>query len=69
MYGGWWVHEDRARLGDVDRVVAAKLLNSLQEEGGFPELTDIDDWKELKEDSVTEDFIQRLNSRAHRGNL
>jgi len=69
VYGGWWVHEDRARLGDVDRAVAAKLLKRLQEEGGFPELADIDDWKELKEDSVTEDFIQRLNSRAHRGNL
>lgn len=69
VYGGWWVHEDRVRLGDVDRKVATNLLKRLQEEGEFPELADIGDWKELKEDSVTEDFIQRLNSRAYRGNL
>jgi len=69
VYGGWWVDEDRARLGDVDRTVAAELLKRLKEEGEFPELADIEDWEELKEDSVTEDFIQRLNSRAHRGNF
>lgn len=69
VYGGWWVYEDRARLGDVDRTVAAELLKRLKEEGEFPELADIEDWEELKEDSVTEDFIQRLISRAHRGNF
>lgn len=69
VYGGWWVHEDRAKLGDVDRKVAAELLKRLREEGEFPELADIEDWKELSEAKVTEDFIQRLNSRAHRGNF
>lgn len=69
VYGGWWVHEDRARLGDVDKIVAAKLLKHLQEEGEFPELADINDWAELKEDHNTENFIQRLISRAHRGNF
>ena len=69
VYGGWWVHEDRARLGDVDRTVAAELLQRLKEEGEFPELAEIEDWKELSEDSVTEGFIQRLISRAHRGNF
>jgi len=68
VYGGWWVYEDRARLGEVNRDVAAELLKRLQDEGGFPGLVDIGDWKELKEDSLTVDFIQRLNSRAHRGN-
>lgn len=67
VYGGWWVHEDRARLGDVDITVAAALLRRLKEEGEFPELAEIEDWKELSETSVTEDFIQRLISRAHRG--
>lgn len=67
VYGGWWVYEDRARLGDVDRTIAAALLKRLKEEEEFPELADIEDWKELKEAVVTEDFIQRLISRAHRG--
>jgi len=69
VHGGWWVYEDRAKLGDVDRTVADELLKRLKEEGEFPELAEIDDWEELKEASVTEDFIQRLISRAHRGNL
>ena len=69
VYGGWWVYEDRARLGDVDRTVAAELLQRLKEEGEFSELAEIEDWKELSEDSVTEGFIQRLISRAHRGNF
>lgn len=69
VYGGWWVYEDRAKLGDVDKNTAAKLLKCLKEEGEFPELAEIDDWEELKEASVTEDFIQRLISRAHRGNF
>ncbi|HUV53411.1 MAG TPA: hypothetical protein VMW64_10120, partial [Dehalococcoidia bacterium] len=69
VYGGLWVHEDRAKLGDVDRTVAAELLKRLKEEGEFPELAEIDDWEELKEARVTEDFIQRLISRAHRGNF
>lgn len=69
VYGGWWVNEDRAKLGDVDRKVAAELLNRLNEEGEFTELADIEDWKELKESSVTEGFIQQLISRAHRGNF
>ncbi len=69
VYGGWWVHEDRAKLGDVDRKVAAELLKRLKEEGEFPELADIEDWKELSEAKVTEDFIQQLISRAHRGNF
>jgi len=67
VYGGWWVYEDRARLGDVDRTVAAELLKRLKEEGEFPELAEIEDWAELKDDQITEDFIQRLISRAHRG--
>ena len=69
VYGGWWVYEDRAKLGDVDKNAAVKLLKCLKEEEEFPELAEIDDWEELKEDNVTEDFIQRLNSRAHRGNF
>ncbi len=67
VYGGWWVYEDRARLGNVDRTVAAELLKRLKEEGEFPELAEIEDWAELKDDQITEDFIQRLISRAHRG--
>ena len=69
VYGDWWVYEDRAKLGNVDRTAATELLTRLKEEGGFPELAETDDWEELKEASVTEDFIQRLISRAHRGNF
>ena len=69
IYGGWWVYEDRAKLGNADKVVAAALLKRLKEEGEFPELADIDDWKDLRESLVTEEFIQRLISRAHRGNF
>ena len=69
VYGGWWAHADRARLGDVDKKVATELIKRLKGEGEFRELADIEDWKDLEEDSVTEEFIQRLNSRAHRGNV
>lgn len=69
VYGGWWVYEDRAKLGDVDKNTAAKLLKCLKEEGEFPELADISDWTKLKETHNTEDFIQRLIARAHRGNF
>lgn len=69
VYGGWWIGEERAKLGDVDREVAAELLKHLREEGGFPELVDIKDWAELNDTQITEDFIQRLIARAHRGNF
>ncbi|MFC1938180.1 hypothetical protein ACFLVS_05340 [Chloroflexota bacterium] len=69
VYGGWWVNEDQAKLGDVDGKVAAELLNRLKEEGEFTELSNISDWAELEEDDNTEDLIQRLISRAHRGNF
>lgn len=67
VYGGWWVYEDRGKLGDVDKNAAAKLLECLKDEEAFPELADIGDWSELKEAQITEDLIQRLISRAHRG--
>jgi len=66
VYGGWWIGEGRAKLGDVDREVAAELLGYLKGEGEFPELADIGDWSELNDIQITEDFIQRLISRAHR---
>lgn len=70
VYGGWWIHDNVfGRLGNVDKPLAIELLQILKEEGDFPELTDIQDWADLKEDDNTEDFIQRLNSRAHRGNF
>ena len=69
VYGGWWIGEERAKLGDVDRKVAAELLGHLKEEGEFPELADIEDWSELNDTQITENFIQRLISRAHRGNF
>ena len=67
LYGGWWIYDDRAKLGDVDKTAAAELLNRLKEEGELPELVEIEDWAELKDDQITENFIQRLISRAHRG--
>ena len=30
---------------------------------------DITDWADLTNDKITEDFIQRLNYRAHKGNF
>ena len=69
VYGGWWIEEDKAKLGDVDRELAAELLDKLKEEGDFPELVDIDDWSELNYDLITESFIQRLTVRAYRGNF
>lgn len=67
VYGGWWVHEDRAKLGDVNKIIAVRLLQTLKKEGEFPELTNIQDWAELEEDDNTEEFIQRLITRTHRG--
>lgn len=61
--------EERAKLGDVDRKVAADLLRCLKEEEEFPELMYIKDWSELNDTQITENFIQRLISRAHRGNF
>ena len=69
IYGGWWIYEDQAKLGDVDRKLAAKLLKCLKGEGEFPELADISNWTKLKETHNAENFIQRLIARAHRGNL
>jgi len=31
VLGGWWVYEDRAKLGDADRTVAAALFKRLKE--------------------------------------
>ncbi len=69
VFGGWWIGEDRAKLGDVDREVAAELLIRLKEEGEFPELADIENWKDLNDTKIADDFIQRLITRAHRGNF
>ncbi len=66
-YGGGWIYGDiHGKLGDVDVVLALQLLQILKEQGGFPELLQIDDWAKLKEDDNTEEFIQRLISWAHR---
>ncbi|MFC1907562.1 helix-turn-helix domain-containing protein [Chloroflexota bacterium] len=69
VFGGWWIGEDRAKLGDVDREAAAELLKHLKDEGEFPELADIENWKDLNDTRITEDFIQRLISRAQRDNF
>ena len=69
VFGGWWIGEDRAKLGDVDRKAATELLKHLKDEGEFPELADIENWKDLNDTRITEDFIQRLISRAQRGNF
>ena len=69
IYGGWWINEDLAKLGDVDRKLAPKLFKLLKTEGEFPELTEISNWTKLKETHNTENFIQRLIGRAHRGNF
>lgn len=69
VYGGWWVGDNRAKLGDVNRKAAAELLKRLKEEGEFPELANIEDWSELNDTQITENFIQRLIARAHRGNF
>ena len=68
VYGGWWLGEERARLGDVDKKLAARLLIYLKKEGEFPELDNIQDWSELNDTQITVNFILRLISRAHRGN-
>ncbi len=69
VYGGWWLGEERARLGDVDKKLAARLLICLKKEGEFPELDNIQDWSELNDTQITVNFILRLISRAHRGNF
>lgn len=69
MYGGWWIWDDQAKLGDVDKTAAVELLKRLKDEEEFPELADIGDWADLKDDQITENFIQRLISRAYRGNF
>ena len=69
VYGGWWLGEERARLGDVNRKLAARLLICLKKEGEFPELDNIQDWSELNDTQITVNFIHRLISREHRGNF
>lgn len=69
VYGGWWIGDERAKLGDVDRKIAADILQHLKVEGEFPELTDIRNWSELNDTQITENFIQRLIAKAHMGNF
>jgi len=54
-------------LPQVDRMLALNLLSHLKDE--FPELANITDWAELTNDKITEDFLQRLTYRAHKGNF
>lgn len=54
-------------LPQVDKTLAMYLLSHLKRE--FPELADITDWVDLTNDKITEDFIQRLIHRAHKGNF
>lgn len=54
-------------LPQVDKILAMYLLSHLKEE--FPELVDITDWADLASDKITEDFIQRLIHKAHKGNF
>jgi len=54
-------------LPQVDKTLALYLLSHIKRE--FPELANITDWTELTSDKITEDFLQRLTHRAHKGNF
>lgn len=54
-------------LPQVDKTLALYLLSHIKRE--FPELANITDWTELTNDKITEDFLQRLTHRAHKGNF
>lgn len=54
-------------LPQVDKTLAMYLLSHIKRE--FPELADINDWADLTNDKISEDFLQRLTNRAHRGNF
>lgn len=54
-------------LPQVDKTLAMNLLSHLK--GEFLELADITDWADLTGDKITEDFIQRLIHRVHKGNF
>ena len=55
------------QLEKVDENMALNLLAHLQQE--FPELASIDDWVDLADCKITEDFIQRLNLKGYRGDF
>ena len=66
FYGDGSAPATLAKLKPIDREEALEVLIHIKEE--FPELMDLNDWAELPHERITEDFIQRLFSRAHRGN-
>jgi len=56
-----------AKLKPIDRDAALEVLACIKEE--FPELIDLNDWADLPHERISEDFIQRLISKEHRGNF
>lgn len=54
-----------AHLEIIDRAKATDLFAHLKEE--FPELKDIEGWKDLKVNTVTTSFVNRLELKAHEG--
>ena len=65
VYGNGSAPAILANLKSIDEKAAKKVLKRIKE--GFPDLADIDDWANLPHERISEDFIQRLISKAHRG--
>jgi len=55
-----------AGFKEINRGAALEVLVHIKNE--FPELVDINDWANLPHERISEDFIHRLISKAHRGN-
>lgn len=54
-----------ADLEPIDKDAALKLLKLIQ--GESPELADIDDWADLPDERISNDFIERLVSMERQG--
>jgi len=73
VYGGWLNLVDgvadalSVKMRDIDKSLALNLLLHLRKE--FPELANISDWAQLRDDKINHDFIARLKIKASRGDF
>ena len=71
VYGEDCVGSDYTTLDRIDREKAADLLSHIRDE--FPELQGLTkkeepkEWKDIYDDDVTADFVNRLELKAHEG--
>ncbi len=65
FYDGESAPASLSELIKIDKEAALDLLKRIK--GEFPELADIEDWADLPDERISDDFIERLVSRERRG--